>query len=157
MIRMEIPWLPPTVNHAYVNLKGGRGRMLSTEGKRYQANTTSHLLRTYPQELKMFTPNGAYGIAMAFFFPAVLNAGWPEKADSRYKRIDVSNRLKLLEDVLAKAAGIDDSQNMVVLMAKLQGPEKSIIWAWDIEVENMDGFAAELRSLQQNGALPTLR
>lgn len=154
MIHLHIPELPPSVNHAYMTIMKGKGmkkiplRVLTKEGRRFKKEATSHLARTYPTELKHFKRNHPFGLAILFVFEAIQNKTWPESAKSRYKRIDVSNRVKLLEDVLADVADIDDSQHMMVILAKTEGKHaETLMWSWDIENEpNSADFA--LRALR---------
>lgn len=132
MIHMTLPWLPPSANHAYANIRGTNKRVLTTEGKSFKTRTTVYLAQTYPKELTFFKPDKLYILKFVFFFEQLENAGWPKKALSRYKKIDVSNRLKLLEDALKDAAGIDDSQHMGLILVKKQDLKERVeIWAWD--------------------------
>jgi hypothetical protein len=139
MLCFRINGVPPTVNHAYFNLPRG-GRTLSKEGKKYKVETAAYLVRTYPAELQQLKKNVAYGVAIKLYFEKILNDTWPEKAESRYKRIDASNRIKLLEDAFITAAGTDDSQHLLVAVTKAQvewGGENTILCIWDIEKEGL--------------------
>lgn len=123
-------------------------RILTKEGRRFKKEAAAHLARTYPTELREIKRDRPLGLAILFVFKTLENKTWPETAKNRYKRIDVSNRVKLLEDVLADVAAIDDSQHMLVLLAKAQGSEEeTIIWSWDIEDEP-DSAATALRALR---------
>lgn len=146
MIRMELPYLPPSANHAYFNLPGG-GRTLTKKGRKFKKEAGIHLIRTYSSELMLFKKNEPYGVAIRFFFPNVQNKTWPGKATTRYKRIDTSNRVKLVEDVLAEVADTDDSQHMILLLGKSQGPERTVILAWELS-EQIDVPLREFVSLQ---------
>jgi len=131
MIRMQIPWLPPSANHAYFNLPRG-GRTLTTEGKKFKRETAAYLVQTYPTELQFFKPNVPYGVGIQFIFPELENKTWPGKATTRYKKVDTSNRVKLLEDVLGEVANIDDSQHVTLLIGKTGGESaRTDIWVWD--------------------------
>jgi Holliday junction resolvase RusA-like endonuclease len=141
MIEFHLPGIPPSANNAYFNLPKG-GRTLTTEGKRYKRETAAYLAREYPKELMFFEPNVGYGLAVRFEMN-ILNKGWPDKAESRYKKADVSNRLKLLEDVLSSVAATDDSQHLTVYLSKRQSDtEFTHIWIW-----RDDDRAAALRAL----------
>jgi Holliday junction resolvase RusA-like endonuclease len=154
LIEIEIPWLPPSSNHAYFNLPGG-GRTLTAKGKKFKRETAAHIAQQYPKELMFFKPNIAYGLAVLFEFTELENKTWPEKASTRYKKIDASNRLKLLEDVLADVAAIDDSQNLMVCAAKRQGAvEHCTVWAW--EMDNAESALRAITSLQSHRALPAV-
>lgn len=134
MIYLWLDGVPPSANHAYINMK--HGRTLSKEGKKYIAETKTGLVERFGKELRIFKPDKPYLIFFRFFFPAVENAGWfTGNAETRYKRIDVTNRVKLLEDCLKSAGGIDDSQHIRVVLDKQQGKERTDIWVWDLEEE----------------------
>lgn len=147
MIHIEIPSLPPSSNHAYANIRGTNKRVLTKEGRAYKIETSAHLAQKYRAELQFFHPNQPYLILVRFWFDQIYNTGWPKKADSRYKRLDVGNRLKLFEDALKDAAGVDDSQNLTLILQKYQGSEeKTEIWVWNLDTEDtpFDGAFASL-------------
>jgi Holliday junction resolvase RusA-like endonuclease len=148
MIHMVVPSVPPSMNHAYENKPrkvkvGGRFqtkhiRMLSEEGRAYKIATSTHLVRAYPTEMQVFKKNRPFALFLCFVFPqeALLVKGYPAKSDNRYKKLDVGNRLKLFEDALTEATGIDDSHNWLVALTKRTGPEEAThIWVWDMEHE----------------------
>ena len=62
-------------------------------------------------------PKSILELWMTFYFPedALLNTtfgnGTKNAAITRYKKMDVQNRIKLVTDAVAKAIGIDDSLN----------------------------------------------
>lgn len=135
MLHIALNGIPISSNKAYFDRPGG-GRVLTAHGKRYKSETTATLVRDYPTDLKFFESNKGYGILIVLFMPTVLNKGWPETAKTRYKKLDASNRVKLLEDALIDATGIDDSQFLLPMIAKLQHPEEAtVIRCWDIELE----------------------
>lgn len=144
MIYMALPTVPPSVNAIYMTIMKAQGggkrpipiRVLTTEGQRYKKETTADLVKRYPTELKKFVPNKPYHVLFKLHIPDLLTKTWPAKAKSRYKKLDATNRIKVLEDVLADIAAVDDSSNMLVLVQKLEAPaEKTEIWAWNVEEE----------------------
>lgn len=146
MIRLEIPWLPPSSNHAYFNLKG-RGRSLTDVGRAYLMGTTGYLQKHYRKEMAFFQKNIAYFVVARFYFQEVENKGYPKTAANRYKTLDGGNRVKLLEDALKKAGGVDDSQTLKFLWEKCQGqPERTLLWVWNLETE-VTPFDEPLRAL----------
>jgi hypothetical protein len=139
MIRLELPWLPPTSNHAYTN--GGFGdRVLSAAGRKFKNTTKAHLAQRYPRELMLFKPNKPYLVLMRFHFEKIENSGYAEgKAKARYKVFDGGNRTKLLEDALKEAGGIDDAQTLTSIWQKVpakSSSERTLIWAWSLEEES---------------------
>jgi hypothetical protein len=146
MIRITLPELPPSSNHAYFDRPGG-GRSLSTEGRRYKIATSTYLQRRYRDEMMFFRKNVPYFILALMYFSEVENKGYPKKAENRYKKLDGSNRVKLLEDALKDAGGVDDSQNLYFFLAKKQGvPERVELWIWNLETEETP-FDEALRTL----------
>lgn len=141
MIRIVLPGIPPSTNNAYFS-KGAR-RILTTKGRAYLLETKTTILRQYPQALSFFKKNKPYLVYFRFDLPQIYNAGYPTKTDSRYKALDVSNRVKLLEDALKDVAGIDDSQNICVVTHKRPGPEERteiLIWSVEEEETPLDGL-----------------
>lgn len=148
MIRLELQGVPPTTNHAYENVAKrrlpnghiiGGGRRLTDEGRAYLLETKTELARRYRQELQFFRPNAPYLVFVRLYFSALENAGFFKKkktTQARHKKLDLTNRIKLLEDALKDVGGVDDSQNFKVFLEKLQGErERTIIWIWDLEEE----------------------
>ena len=139
MIRLELPWIPPSSNKAYVSLSGG-GRTLSTAGRKFKTTTTAHFAQKYPREMMFWKPNKPFLIVMRFHFELIENEGFATgKAKGRYKVFDGGNRTKLLEDSLKDAGGIDDSQTLTSIWQKEKAArEHTIIWAWSLEEEPCD-------------------
>jgi len=141
MIHIAIPGLPISTNHAYMHITMGKGkkkitkRVLTPEGRKYKTETTAYIVEHYPREITIFKPNTPYGYIIQLYFPDLFNKTWPEEAKSRYKRLDASNRVKLLEDAAAEAFGIDDCNFLSTRTDKFQGPEYSHIWVWNMEEE----------------------
>jgi Holliday junction resolvase RusA-like endonuclease len=137
MIHLRIPSVPPSLNSAYTTILKGRRplRILTKDARRYKEETKAHLLQEYPAELTKFVKDRAY-LLVARFQLRVQNKGWPGKAKSRYKKLDASNRLKLLEDVLAEVTDTDDSQNLVTIIQKIDSDvERTELWIWDMASE----------------------
>lgn len=111
-----LPFLPPSSNHIYVGRKGGKGRFLSKEASTFKTRAITHIQSNYLADISRLDREGIYGVWYAFYFPLedLLNltfgSGKKGSAKTRYKRLDVENRLKLVSDALATAIGIDDCQ-----------------------------------------------
>lgn len=146
MIHLAHIGLPPSANQAYFNLPRG-GRSLSDVGKRYKTEMKVYLTQKYRRELLGFVKNIPYLMHLRFYLETLENKGYPKSAESRYKKTDLSNRVKLLEDVLKDVTGLDDSQNLTIVLEKKKGtPERVDIWFWNLELEE-DPFSAALRTL----------
>jgi Holliday junction resolvase RusA-like endonuclease len=135
VIALSLPGLPPSANNAYFNVPRG-GRALTKDGRAYKLRVVTHLTQHFRKEMLFFKKNTPYVLFVRFFFADVENKTYPAVAQTRFKKVDGSNRLKLLEDALKDAAGIDDSQAIVTCWHKAQGtPERTLVWVWDLEAE----------------------
>ena len=123
--KVELP-MPPSVNKLYF-VKSGRKHM-SSEGKEIKARMKGIVLKEAVGALWLKeAQNSALEMELSLYFPAVENKGWPKKAKSRYKRVDITNRVKLLEDALSEALGIDDSVFFKTTITKQKGEERACV------------------------------
>lgn len=136
MIYLNLPFVPPSSNKAYFNLPKG-GRTLSKEGKKFKRLASAHFAQNFPTELAKAKPDVPYLLMVCFTIPTLYNKGWEKgTATKRYKKLDLSNRLKLLEDVLSEVMDIDDSQNLQIVLQKKYGEEEfTEVWFWSLEEE----------------------
>lgn len=135
MKHLWIPGLPPSANNAYFNLPQG-GRSLTTAGKKFLTETKAYLSQNFPAVLFTMKKNTPYMLYVRLWLSALENIGYSKgKTDSRYKKIDAGNRLKLLEDALKDVCGTDDSQHLVVVLEKRQSlvGEFTEIFLWDMQ------------------------
>ena len=92
---------------------------MTTKGKAIKHEITQLIVRHIASMPKLFNVENKLRLTVDLYFSAVENKGWSKgKAKSRYKRIDVSNRAKLLEDALFSGIGIDDSLIFELIMRK---------------------------------------
>jgi Holliday junction resolvase RusA-like endonuclease len=110
-----LPFLPPTSNNIYVTNRNG-ARFLSKEAKEFKTRAVSLIQSQKMADIGRLSRTGIYRVWYAFFFPIdelvnkTFGSGKKDAASSRYKRMDVENRVKLVADSLATAIGIDDCQ-----------------------------------------------
>ncbi len=118
MIRMKFNYIPPSVNHAYVNKRGG-GRIMSREGKEFKARVRADILSNYKKELQTFKAENPYELVITFYLKDMY---LKKQVDGvrRYKKIDVTNRIKLLEDALSEVIGVDDKNFIIVVARKCE-------------------------------------
>lgn len=146
MITFSVPLFPPTVNHAYFTRlvkKGGTSvpiRTLSKEGRAFKREFKTHLAKHHPETLNFFLKDKEYEILAVLYFAKVYNAGWPKAAKSRHNKIDVTNRIKVLEDALVDTFSYDDSQHMSFTAVKREAPKGSDeyveFYAWNLEEDD---------------------
>jgi Holliday junction resolvase RusA-like endonuclease len=166
LIYIEVPSIPISANAAYAKKRGSGARILTEKGRRYKKETTNHIVRAYPQELKFFQKNVPYQLLVHFTFGSeveLLNKGYPATADSRYKKNDVTNRMKLFEDALCDATGTDDSQHFIVTLVKATGEKDCTrLWVWNLEEESYNAISNVIDTLlcisgvESDGAVPAV-
>ncbi len=116
--------LPPTDNRIYFNLrtsKGGIARALTDEAKKYKRSVASAIAELVIRSKNKieFHKDVPYLLIVKLFFEHTENKGWIEgKAQNRYKKIDTTNRNKLLIDAIMEAIGVDDSHIHSVIQFK---------------------------------------
>lgn len=120
-LKVWVPFLPPSSNNIYVTHPQGKGRVLSTQARTFKVKA----MRVIQQEgrvafLKMQS-NIPYRLDLIVFFEQV-EYKHSEKG-SRYKKIDLSNQIKLIEDTVAEATGIGDEHNFKLRLEKHCDPE----------------------------------
>lgn len=84
--------LPPSANNLYVNARGGRGRILSKQGREYK-----QAARILALAARLPMLHGDVELHMTVYFP-------------NRRRRDLSNTLKVIEDSLTGIAYGDDCQ-----------------------------------------------
>lgn len=134
-------------------------RRLSSEGERYKNESKTYIVRNYASILGFFEANQPYVLVVEFTFKgrdSLVNKTWPEKAENRYKKLDVTNRSKLFEDALAEATGVDDSHNWSVTVAKnwARDYEATHLWAWSRQHERDNPIDELVRYLKSTSAQP---
>lgn len=135
MIQINLPFLPPTTNHAYIN-NGFGGRTLSAAGKKFKRETSAIITTKYAKQIASIRQNKPYVLFIRMYFKTLENASYPKKSNNRYKHLDATNRIKLVEDALSESIGVDDASNMTVVVSKLVGsPERTVLFLWSIEEE----------------------
>lgn len=122
---VELP-MPPSVNSIYF-VKAGR-KHLTSKGKAMKVKIKSLTMHAALPHVWLGTvKDTALRMKIDLFFDSVQNKGWPKKAKSRYKRIDITNRVKLLEDAVSEALGIDDSLFFHTTITKNEGKERACV------------------------------
>jgi Holliday junction resolvase RusA-like endonuclease len=139
MVYAKLPFIPPSVNHAYFHK--GKMRILTSKGKKFKAEVKTYLAKNCQEFLAFFEPNVPYSLLLNFNVAKddLYFKTWPESAKTRYKTWDASNLIKLMEDAICAACAHDDKQHMIVVASKQvkkQGdPPNTEVWAFNIERE----------------------
>lgn len=117
MLFAKLTKLPPSTNKLYElgmkTLPDGRKvpfKRLSTAAKKYQTWASTELAKAWGFSKVKLDPNKPHDLTVIFLLPEVENKGWATgKAKTRFKKKDVTNYIKLMEDIVASACGVDDS------------------------------------------------
>ena len=135
MVVIDLKGLPPSSNKAYVNI-AGKHRSLSATGRRYKNKVKTLVASKHRQDLLSILPNKPYALLIVLYTQNLFTKLYPHRARNRYKKFDVTNRAKLLEDALSEALGVDDSNNILVTILKVEAPEdKTSVYLWSLEDE----------------------
>lgn len=87
--------MPPTTNHAYINVPG-HGRILSSEARAFKDAATWAAYKARKETGWDYAKGSRLCLSLTLHF-------------ARAGKRDLSNRVKLIEDALAEALGFDDS------------------------------------------------
>lgn len=119
--------LPPSENEIYSDSARGRivRRYLNKTGKDYKRDVSALLNATgYTTRLREFVEQHVEVELHIFLF----RPNWHTKAGlPNCNAGDASNRVKILQDVLFEAIGINDCRAFFTGVRKLHGPEKANI------------------------------
>lgn len=138
VLTVRYPTLPPSSNHIYFpHPKGGMRK--TPEARAWQNRFIAQVGQDHLFSIKKIQDMAEIGMVFTFEVTLLLelkdivNPGWVKrwtrdckgghkgqrKAETRYKKVDVTNRFKLIEDAMASALGIDDSTTFVATGKKL--------------------------------------
>ncbi len=121
--RIVLPFLPPSVNKLFATIKdrntGALKRVLTTEARRIR-----RLILALVQGNA--EPDRLYELRVNVHLRAYT-------ADGAVRKVDLSNRVKFLEDCLCGALGIDDSHIFRVVLTKVHAEEEKT----EIELRTM--------------------
>ena len=140
-IRFEFEGIPPSVNKIYFTR--GRMRGLTKAGRGFKNSWVSNHGGADIVEFMAFEPdiNTAYGLTMVFYLDRsrMFNKSFgTRKGTKKFKKMDVSNLIKLTEDAIAELLGIPDQNNLSVAAHKrvADGAERVIATLTPLDLEN---------------------
>lgn len=142
---LEVAGVPPSTNRLYFTRNGRR--ILSDEGKRYKRKIAVQMAQEFPT-LRSFENSDAFSLEIELHMEVLTRS---KGAKNRYKRFDVSNRVKVLEDALCESLGIDDCQVMTLKVSKMHttDPEHtSVVLRKVLVCEEEEGEEAEQRGVR---------
>lgn len=123
---------PPSVNEMYA--RTAYGMTASTKTKKFKAKAIVELAKQW-LFCQPLGRNDPHKLTLVFYLPEIENKGWPKSAKTRFKRKDVSNLVKILEDAIVTASGIDDSTTLELHVRKLADPQDPRV---EIELSTID-------------------
>jgi hypothetical protein len=124
-----VPGLPPSANRIYETaprkIKGKwiQVRHLSDRARVYKRRAIQIIQREGGAMFDTPEANIPYELRLVVFLEQVENKTYPKATKSRFKKIDLSNHAKLIEDAVSTAIGLDDKHNFRVSMEKQCDPE----------------------------------
>lgn len=144
VLRATVP-IPPSNNRIWKpSVQKVHGRFvpimhLTTEAKRYKEVVKAQLLEDCRDEIMVMDTEAAYELALTLY-TAVLNASWGKdpRTKTRFKDLDNSNRIILLENAVKMATGVNDNHHFRLVVEKRQ--------VWDNQEE---GVLIELTPLPE--------
>jgi Holliday junction resolvase RusA-like endonuclease len=106
--------LPPSVNrlYEYIRFTDRKGNIRTKRKKskgadKYVTYASKELAKQWGFQPKP-PEHVPYELVLVFYLPKLENATWPKSAN-RFGKRDVTNLIKLLEDIISTACGVDDS------------------------------------------------
>ena len=157
-MRVTLP-MPPSDNKIYSNLpprsvkgKGGRtflvpgGRMLTKEGKAFHQFVKDAIGELTLNSTLEFRQDVPYTLIVKVYFENVENHLWFKKkrngqryAKSRYKKLDSTNRVKLVTDAVSEVIGVDDRHHFQTIIHKREDADNPRLQVVIREQEPRDG------------------
>lgn len=140
LLYVNYPVVPPTSNRLYF-----RGTRLTEVSRKYAEDFAKFMMQNHGSEILEMDRDSVYALHLKFFLHRLENARWNDpkcppskRPKTRYKRLDLSNRIKLLEDCIRDALDIDDCQTFAGSQEKHQVPDSEPERV-EIIVQRVDG------------------
>jgi len=135
-LKMWLPMWPPTSNEMYITIWDQKRRVLSPKARKFVIDATSYLTQNYFKEISEFPneENMTYLLNLVFVGPWLTKT---EKAKSKFRRHDISNCIKLVEDVVKNILGIDDMANFRLVIDKQHSFDVTGMWIIYSQLEKL--------------------
>lgn len=115
---ISVNFIPPTINTAYGRNRSGR-RYLSAAGKQFKSAVKLHCLK-----IKESLEECPYRLVIEVHKP------WYTK-QGKVCRNDISNRIKIAEDALMEALGLDDRFIFEITAKKIDSENLKTVFSLD--------------------------
>lgn len=145
MVSFEVP-MPPSTNALYVRRRGKRGAVALSDTARAYREEIKKIVSRKIVEISSVVRNSdgygseIYGVELTVYMPKLENPDWfagkkysrgahegELKVKLRYRKIDVDNRIKFLQDWVTKCVGMaDDSIVFETIARKVESAEESV-------------------------------
>ena len=132
MLVLTIDGAPPSTNRIYGINKWG-GKYLRKEGKAYRNRVKDECRSQWmlkPEALRGISGDKPYDIEYWFFLPKLRNKTFGNQqsgAKSRFRKVDVTNLVKVIEDAIFECLGIDDRCAFNVHLYKRESDEPGVL------------------------------
>lgn len=149
MLTFTYPIIPPSLNSVYKISKGGKMYM-NTQAKVYKDAFIIWSREKIFKEISglKISPYDIFSLNVDIYFPYadLMNDkyGKDGRVKSPYKRLDIDNRIKLLQDCIAAVMGADDKQIFDVRFRKFcaKTPKEKRVEI-DLQRTNLKNFVEE--------------
>ena len=132
--------MPPSDNHLYINVMGRtkNGILISKRAMSNEANIFKTMVKKVVARAAIGSPL-SFREDIAYSAKITLNLdlfsrGFPKKAKSLFKKIDTSNRTKLLLDSICEAIGVDDKHIVHIVIEKIDSDRRPTV---TVEIEEL--------------------
>jgi Holliday junction resolvase RusA-like endonuclease len=121
-LSVSYPVLPPSSNKIFAKFG-----VLTGVAREYAEDFAKYMAQHHLHQINQMNQAGIFAIHLRFFFQTVVNETWnnpavkpSKRAKERYKRFDLDNRVKLLQDCIRDAIDVDDSHVFAASQEKHQ-------------------------------------
>lgn len=138
-LTIEVLSIPPTINTAYSRGSHGK-RFLSKKGKAFKSEVEIAAKKFY----------GTLGRSY-YRLTIIVQCRWLTK-DGRVLKKDISNRIKIAEDGIAKALGVDDARFFEVRALKSHSytEERTVFYLEPVEEKDERSFGIDTNHLHEH-------
>lgn len=132
MVEFTFDQMPPSINKLYFHRQGRR--IMSAAGRRWKNMFVACRggVSVMTLENIQIDPTDELKLEMFFYFPRndIYSSGWgkDKRVKSPFRRLDISNLIKITEDSISDVLGIDDRANFTVVAHKMISEEGEGRW-----------------------------